>query len=202
MVDFHGIGQEMMVAKNRLVVGITGASGVILGIKLLEALRSIEIETHLVVSPTAKITIKHETEWLPEDVLKLADVVYDHSDVGAAIASGTFSTLGMVVIPCSIKSLSAIANSYTNDLLIRAADVSLKEGRPLVLVVRETPLHKGHLRIMAEAADSGATIFPPVPAFYAYPDTVEDIVQNTVGRVLARLGIDNEYYEKWEGLKE
>jgi 4-hydroxy-3-polyprenylbenzoate decarboxylase len=192
----------MKVSNNRLIVGITGASGVILGIKLLEALHSMEIETHLVLSPTARITIKHETDWIPEDVQKLADVVYDHTDVGAAIASGTFSILGMVVIPCSIKSLSAIANSYTNDLLVRAADVSLKEGKPLVLVVRETPLHKGHLRIMTEAVDSGATIFPPVPAFYTHPKSVDDIVENIVGRVLARLGVENEYYEKWGGLNK
>ncbi len=188
--------------KDRLVVGISGASGVILGIKLLEVLRPMGVETHLVLSPTAQITIKQETEWLHKDVLDLADVVYNHANVGASIASGSFVAMGMVVIPCSIKTLSAIANSYTSDLLIRAADVSLKEGRPLVLVVRETPLHRGHLRLMTAVADSGATIFPPVPAFYTLPKTVDDIVENTVGRVLARLGIENEFYEKWGGMEK
>jgi 4-hydroxy-3-polyprenylbenzoate decarboxylase len=184
----------------RLVVGITGASGVILGIRLLELLRPLEIETHLVVSPAARVTITQETTWKVSDVLALADVTYNHQDIGAAIASGSFATMGMVVIPCSIKTLSAIANSYADDLIVRAADVSLKEGRPLVLVVRETPLHRGHLRLMDQAAQAGAVIFPPVPAYYARPQTLDESVIYTVGRVLARLGIENQGYEEWRGL--
>lgn len=184
----------------RLVVGISGASGVILGIRLLEALRPMQIETHLVLTPAARATISQETRWKVSDVLALADIAYNPADIGAAIASGSFPTLGMVVIPCSIKSLSAVANSYANDLLGRAADVTLKEGRPLILVVRETPLHRGHLRLMSLAAEAGAVIFPPVPAFYAQPQSVDDIVDNTVGRVLARLGIENSGYVQWGGM--
>jgi 4-hydroxy-3-polyprenylbenzoate decarboxylase len=185
----------------RLVVGITGASGVILGIRMLEMLRPTPIETHLVLSPAARVTIAQETDWKASTVTGLADVAYNYQDIGAAIASGSFSTLGMVVIPCSIKTLSAIANSYADDLISRAADVTLKEGRPLLLVVRETPLHRGHLRLMSLAAEAGAIIAPPVPAFYARPQSLEDIVTNTVGRILARLGIENEAYYQWTGLK-
>jgi len=188
--------------KRRLVVGITGASGVILGIRLLEALRTLEIEAHLVVSPAARVTIAQETDWKVSEVLALAEVVYKHADLGAAIASGSFATLGMVVIPCSIKTLSAIANSYSGDLIARAADVTLKESRPLLLVLRETPLHRGHIRLMSLAAEAGAIIFPPVPAFYTRPQTIEDVVDNTVGRVLARLGIENDWYKEWTGLNQ
>ena len=159
-----------------------------------------QIETHLVLTPAARATISQETRWKVSDVLALADIAYNPADIGAAIASGSFPTLGMVVIPCSIKSLSAVANSYANDLLGRAADVTLKEGRPLILVVRETPLHRGHLRLMSLAAEAGAVIFPPVPAFYAQPQSVDDIVDNTVGRVLARLGIENSGYVQWGGM--
>ena len=187
--------------QNRLVVGITGASGAILGIRLLQALQPLGIESHLVLSPAAHATISQETDWKVSDVLALATVSYDHLDVGAAIASGSFATRGMVIIPCSIKTLSAVANSYSADLLSRAADVTLKEGRPLLLVVRETPLHRGHIRLMDLAAQAGAVIFPPVPAFYTRPQTVDDIVDNTVGRVLARLGITNQGYTIWEGMK-
>jgi 4-hydroxy-3-polyprenylbenzoate decarboxylase len=186
----------------RIVVGITGASGVILGIRLLEIVRPMRIETHLVVSPAARLTIAQETEWKTSDVLSLADATYNHIDIGASIASGSYKTLGMVVIPCSIKSLSAIANSHANDLIARAADVTLKEGRQLVLVVRETPLHRGHLRLLNMAAEAGAIIFPPVPAFYSHPQSIDDVVTYTVGRVLARLGIDNESYEEWRGLSK
>jgi len=188
--------------KRRLVVGITGASGVILGIRLLEALRTLEIEAHLVVSPAARVTIAQETDWKVSEVLALAEVVYKHADLGAAIASGSFATLGMVVIPCSIKTLSAIANSYSGDLIARTADVTLKESRPLLLVLRETPLHRGHIRLMSLAAEAGAIIFPPVPAFYTRPQTIEDVVDNTVGRVLARLGIENDWYKEWTGLNQ
>ncbi len=186
--------------KDRLVVGISGASGVILGIRLLEVLQSMEIETHLVVSPAARLTISQETDWEIEDVMALADVSYDHADVGAAIASGSFPMAGMAIIPCSIKTLSAIANSYSSDLIARAADVTLKEGRPLVLVLRESPLHRGHLRLMSMAAEAGALIFPPVPAFYTRPASLDEIIDNIVGRVLLRLGIENELYMKWKGV--
>jgi len=189
---------EMSDHKRRLVVGMSGASGVILGIRLLDALRSTDIETHLVLSPAARLTISEETSWKVEDVLALADVTYRHADIAAPIASGSFATLGMVVIPCSIKTLSAIANSYAADLLVRAADVTLKEGRPLILVVRETPLHYGHLRLMGLAARAGAVIFPPVPAFYAKPASVEDVIDNLVGRILARMGIDTDLYARWK----
>lgn len=185
----------------RLIVAITGASGVILGIRLLERLRPLPIETHLVISPAGRVTIAQETDYKVSDVLSLADVSYNHNDIGAAIASGSFATLGMVVIPCSIKTLSAVANSYADDLIARAADVTLKEGRPLVLVVRETPLHRGHLRLMSLAAEAGAVIFPPVPAFYIRPTSLEQVIDNTVGRVLARLGIENAGYQEWKGLR-
>jgi 4-hydroxy-3-polyprenylbenzoate decarboxylase len=184
----------------RLVIGITGASGVILGIRLLELARPLGLETHLVLSPSAKVTIAQETTRKISDVVALADVSYNYQDIGAAIASGSFSTQGMVIIPCSIKTLSAVANSYSEELIARAADVTLKEGRPLVLVVRETPLHRGHLRLMELAAEAGAVIFPPMPAFYAHPKSVDDIVDNIVGRVLARLGIANDRYTEWRGL--
>jgi 4-hydroxy-3-polyprenylbenzoate decarboxylase len=184
----------------RLIIGITGASGAILGIRLLEVLKSNPIETHLVLSESASLIIKLETDWLVEDVLSMANVTYDYRDIGASIASGSFSTLGMVIIPCSIKTLSAVANSYTDDLLSRAADVTLKEGRPLVLVVRETPYHSGHIRLMSEAAHAGAVIFPPVPAYYIQPNSVDDIINNTVGRVLARLGIKTDLFDEWQGL--
>jgi flavin prenyltransferase len=189
------------VSARRLVVGITGSSGVILGIRLLQALQGSEVETHLVVSPSARLTIEQETDWKVEDVLALAHTSYNPHDVGAAIASGSFPTLGMVVVPCSIKSLSAIANSFSADLLSRAADVTLKEGRPLLLVVRETPLHRGHIRQMDKAAAAGAIIFPPVPAFYTHPQSIDQLVDNLVGRMLARLGIENDRYQQWEGLK-
>jgi 4-hydroxy-3-polyprenylbenzoate decarboxylase len=189
-----------MAKKNRLVVGISGASGVILGIRLLEMLRQVEVETHLIVSPAAKATVAQETEWKISDVLALADITYNHADIGAAVASGSFNTRGMVVIPCSIKTLSAIANSYADNLITRAADVTLKEGRPLLLVVRETPLHPGHLQLMSQSAAAGAIIFPPVPAFYANPQCLDDILDNTVGRVLARLGIENTGYQEWRGM--
>jgi flavin prenyltransferase len=181
----------------RLVVGITGASGVILGIRLLEVLRPTSIETHLIVSPAARVTIAQETDWKVSDVLALADVTYNPNDIAAAIASGSYPTLGMVIAPCSIKTLSAVANSYADDLLTRAADVTLKEGRPLLLVVRETPYHRGHLRLMDLAAQAGAVLFPPVPAFYARPQNMEEIVDNLVGRILARLGVDNDLYLRW-----
>lgn len=185
----------------RLVIGISGSSGVILGIRLLQALRGSDVETHLILTPSARLTIAQETDWRVEDVLALATRHYHPHDIGAAIASGSFATLGMVVIPCSIKSLSAIANSYSADLLSRAADVTLKEGRPLLLVVRETPLHRGHIHQMDLAAAAGAILFPPVPAFYTRPKTVDELVDQLVGRVLARLGLENDLYRPWNGLQ-
>jgi len=185
----------------RLIVGISGASGAILAIRLLEVLaQDNTVETHLVISPAARITLRNETDRPLREIEALADVVYKPHDIGAAIASGSFPTHGMVVIPCSIKTLSAIAHSYAADLLTRAADVTLKEGRPLLLVVRETPLHLGHLRLMVQAAELGAVIFPPVPAFYARPPSVEALVDQTVGRILARLGIENHLFTPWKGL--
>jgi len=184
----------------RLIVGLSGASGQVYGIRLLQALRDLpSIETHLIVSDAARVTLAQETDWEAGEVEALSDVFYNPADLGAVIASGTFGALGMVVVPCSIKSLSAIANSYAADLMARAADVQLKEGRPLVLVVRETPLHLGHLRLMVRAAEIGCTIMPPVPALYTRPRTIDDLVEHTVGRILARLGIPNALYGEWEG---
>ena len=193
------IEAQMENERQRVLVGISGASGAILGIRLLEALNSLGIESHLVLSPNARLTILQETDWEVEDVLSLATVAYDYWDVGAPIASGSFVNMGMVVMPCSMKTLSAIANSYSADLLTRAADVTLKEGRPLVLVVREAPLHPGHLRLMNLAAEAGAVIFPPVPAFYARPQSLDEVVDNIVGRVLLRMGIANRLFKRWNG---
>jgi 4-hydroxy-3-polyprenylbenzoate decarboxylase len=187
------------VSPKRLVVAITGASGAILGIRLLEALQPVRIETHLILSASAPLTIQQETGRSVESVLSLADVSYNFHDIGASIASGSYKTMGMVIIPCTIKTLSAVANSYTDDLIARAADVTLKEGRPLILVVRETPYHSGHLRLMSEAANAGAIIFPPVPAFYIRPSSLDDIINNTIGRIMARLGIENDLYQEWHG---
>lgn len=188
---------------NRLIIGISGASGVIYGIRMLEMLAQDKaIETHLVMSPAAKATIAQETNWKVSDVEKLAAVVHKPGDVGASIASGSFDTMGMIVAPCSIKSLSAIAHSYDADLMTRAADVQLKEGRPVLLLVRETPLHIGHLRLMVQAAEMGAVIMPPAPAFYGNPQTVDDLVNGTVGRALARIGIKNELYFQWLGMSK
>ncbi len=191
-------GQTSKETPRRIIVGITGASGAIFGIRLLEVLQRMEIETHLVVSPAARKTISLETDWKVSDVLALAGQAYNFQDIGARIASGSYATAGMVVMPCSVKTLSAIANSYSDDLISRAADVTLKEGRPLVLVFRETPLHRGHIRLMSLAAEAGAVVFPPVPAFYTRPQSIDDIVNQIVGRVLARVGIQNEVYVPWK----
>lgn len=181
----------------RLIVGISGASGVIYGIRLLEILRGLGIESHLVLSKAAEMTIAYETERRVADVKALADTVHDPRDVGAAISSGSFRTMGMVVAPCSIRSLSEIAYGNTTGLLSRAADVVLKERRRLVLMVRETPLHLGHLRAMTQAAEAGAIIAPPVPAFYARPDSLADLVDHTVGRVLDLFDIDSGGVKRW-----
>jgi flavin prenyltransferase len=181
------------------VVGISGASGAILGVRLLQALQDGPVETHLVVSPAAHTTLHHETGLSLAEVSALAHRAYDPNDLAAPIASGSFGTRGMVIIPCSIKSLSAVANSYSDTLMGRAADVTLKEGRPLVLVVREAPLHPGHLRLMQLAAEAGAVIFPPVPQFYARLTSIHELVDGIVGRVLKRLGIENDLYSEWSG---
>ena len=185
----------------RLVVAITGATGAIYGIRLLEFLSKSDVETHLVVSRSAEKTIRMETSWTLEQVKALATVTYNMEDVGADISSGSFHTEGMAVIPCSIKSLSAIANSYNENLLIRAADVTLKERRKLVLVVRETPLHRGHLGLMLNVADAGGVILPPIPAFYFLPKTMDDLINHTVGRVLDVFGIDHSLFNRWGSQK-
>ncbi len=185
----------------RLIIGMSGASGQIYGIRLLEVLRAApDVETHLVLSRAAAMTIPQETSYTPRAVEALAHVVHRVTDIGATIASGSFETAGMIVAPCSIKSLAAIAHSFDNDLISRAADVQLKEGRPVLLLVREAPLHLGHLELMAHAARHGCIIFPPVPAFYGRPQTLDDIVNGTVGRVLARMGFDNDLYQRWLGM--
>lgn len=184
----------------RIVVGISGASGSIYGIRLLEALREVPgLETHLIVSRAAKRTLVEETEYAVRDVEALATRAYDDRDIGAALASGSFRTAGMVVAPCSIKTLSALATSYADTLIARAGDVTLKEGRPLIVVVRETPLHVGHLRQMLALAEMGGVILPPVPAFYHRPKTIRDLVDHTVGRVLDRLGIAHGLVTEWTG---
>ena len=180
-----------------LVVGISGASGVIYGIRLLEILRDLDIPAHLVMSRSAEVTMAYEMEMKVKDVHALADVVHANADIGASISSGSFKTEGMIVAPCSIRSLAEIAYGATSNLLSRAADVVLKERRRLVLMVREAPLHAGHLRAMAQATEIGAIIVPPVPAFYTRPKTVDDIVNHTVGRVLDLFSIDNTLVRRW-----
>jgi 4-hydroxy-3-polyprenylbenzoate decarboxylase len=184
----------------RLVVGISGASGSIYGIRLLEVLREVPgLETHLIVSRAAKRTLVAETDHTVRDVEGLATQVYDDRDIGAALASGSFRTAGMVIAPCSIKTLSALASSHADTLIARAGDVTLKEGRPLVVLVRETPLHVGHLRQMLALAEMGAVILPPVPAFYHRPKTIRDLVDHTVGRVLDRIGVEHGLGTEWTG---
>lgn len=181
----------------RLIVGISGATGAIYGIRLLEVLSKTGVETHLVITEAGEKTIRMETDWKIDQVHALAKVVYDIKDVGADIASGSFQTDGMVVMPCSIKSLSAIANSFNLNLLIRAADVTIKERRKLVLVVRETPLHKGHLNLMMNLADLGVIILPPAPAFYFHPKTMDDLINHTVGKVLDLFHIEHDLFARW-----
>jgi 4-hydroxy-3-polyprenylbenzoate decarboxylase len=181
------------------VVGISGASGAIYGIRMLELLNKTDIETHLVMSKSAEMTIVYETDYKPKDIRALATVNHPMADIGASISSGSFPTMGMVVVPCSIRTMSEIATGVTSSLLSRAADVVLKEKRRLVLAVRETPLHGGHLRTMATLADIGAIVAPIVPAFYNRPKTVDDIINHTVGRLLDLFGIDTKMVKRWEG---
>ena len=183
--------------KKQLVVGMCGASGVIYGVRLLSVMKDMDYETHLVISNSAKVNLEIETDYTLAEVEALADVTHDYHDMAASLASGSFLTEGMVVIPCTIKTLSGIANSYTDNLLVRAADVTLKEKRKLVLVVRETPLHVGHLRLMTLSAEMGAHILPPVPSFYHQPKTIEDIIDQSIGKVLDYLGIEHQLFKRW-----
>lgn len=186
----------------RLVIGVTGASGVIYAIRLLEVLQGVaDVETHLVLSFAARQTIKYETRYTVDEVTQLADVRHPLKNIAASISSGSFKTMGMVVVPCSMKTLSGITHSYSDNLLLRAADVTLKDRRPLVLLPRETPLHIGHLRMMVQATEMGAIILPPMPAFYHRPQTINELVDQTVNRVLDVLDIElkKELFERWKG---
>ncbi|MSQ86831.1 MAG: UbiX family flavin prenyltransferase [Alphaproteobacteria bacterium] len=183
--------------QNRIIIGISGASGVIYGIRMLELLRSVGIETHLVMSKSAEVTLAYESNLKVKDVRALADVVYNNVDIGAAISSGSFKTRGMIVAPCSIRTVSEIASGVTSSLLTRAADVVLKERRRLVLMVRESPLHVGHLRTLTTAAEIGAIIATPVPAFYTAPKTIDDLVNHSVGRALDLFDIDCGLVKRW-----
>ena len=182
-----------------LVVAITGASGVIYGVEMLRALKTLGQETHLILSEAAGMNFAIETDCDLDYVKSLADVVYNNKDVGAAVASGSFRTRGMIVAPCSVKTLSAIANSFNYNLIVRAADVTLKERRPLVLMVRETPLHKGHLDLMTRAADCGAVILPPMPAFYHKPQSIMDIIHQSIGKALDQVGVEHHLFKRWGG---
>ena len=182
---------------SRLVVGVTGASGVVYGVRTLEALAELGVESHLVMSRSAALTLKQEMALAPADLAGRASVAHNVSDVGASIASGSFRTLGMVIAPCSIRTMSEIATGVTANLITRAADVTLKERRPLVLMVRETPFHLGHLRTMVRLAEMGATIAPPLPAFYAGPTSVQEMVDQSVGRALDLFGLDWAAVRRW-----
>ncbi len=184
----------------RIIVGISGASGTIYGVRLLEVLAGIDgIETHLIMSRASRITMHHETSYEPDAVERLADVSYEPENLAASVSSGSFQIDGMIVAPCSVKSLAMIANSINDNLLIRAADVTLKERRRLVLIVRETPLHLGHLRHMTAVTEMGGIILPPVPSFYHKPNTINDIVDQTIGKTLDLLGIHNQLFSRWAG---
>lgn len=183
-------GSQALMQRPRLIVGISGATGVLYGVRLLQIARSLNLETHLVVTKAGERTLAYETDLTTQELRGMADYSYPDADIGAAIASGSFTTIGMVVAPCSVRSLAEIAHCTTDGLLTRAADVCLKERRRLVLLFRETPLHAGHIRSMAAATENGAIVFPPVPAFYTRPETVADIVDHTIGRVLDLVGLD------------
>ena len=184
----------------RLIVAITGASGTIYGIRILEALRDIGIESHLIMSDSAKLTMSAETDYKPSQIEAMADVVHSAKNIGASISSGSFKSLGMIIAPCSIRTLSEIASGVTSSLVSRAADVVLKERRRLVLLVRETPLHAGHLRSMSQVTECGAIVMPPVPAFYAKPESINDMVNHTVGRCLDLFDLDNSLVSRWGGM--
>lgn len=187
--------------KRRIIVGISGSTGAIYGVRLLEVLHRLEdVETHLVMSSAARLTIRYELDRDADEVAELADVCHDERNVGATIASGSFRTDGMIVAPCSMRSLAAIANSLNDNLLTRAADVCLKERRKLVLLARETPLHAGHLRLMQDCTQAGAVILPPIPAFYHRPKTIEDLVDQSLGKALDQFDIDAGLFQRWTGL--
>jgi 4-hydroxy-3-polyprenylbenzoate decarboxylase len=184
-----------------LIVSITGASGAIYGIRLLEVLSTCqEVETHLIISEAGKEIIRYETDWGLEQIRALADVCYDINDIGARLSSGSFKRDGMVIAPCSMKTLSALANSYADNLIARAADITLKERKRLVLLVRETPLHLGHLRNMVSLTEMGAVVFPPIPTFYHKPQTIQELIDYTIGRVLDLFDIKHELFPRWSGL--
>ena len=185
-----------------LIVAITGATGVIYGVELLRVLKDLGQPTHLILSEAAGVNLGIETDYTLQDVRSLATVVHSNKDVGASVASGSFRTCGMIVAPCTVKTLSAIANSFTYTLVVRAADVQLKERRKLVLMVRETPLHKGHLDLMARAADNGAIILPPMPAFYHRPESIMDLVHQSIGKALDQVGIEHDLFRRWSGRHE
>lgn len=189
----------MTSAKARMIVGISGASGIVYGIEALKALRGLGIETHLVVSQSAKVTLSQESTLRYSELTDLADVHYANADIGACIASGSYQTLGMLIAPCSIRTLAEIATGVTSSLLSRAADVVLKERRRLVLMVRETPLHAGHLESMLKVTHMGAIVNPPVPAFYTAPESIDDIVRQSVGRALDLFDLENGLVKRWEG---
>ena len=182
-----------------LIVAITGATGVIYGVELLRVLKRLNVPTHLILSEAAIRNLGIETEVTARDVRALADVIYSNKDIGAAVASGSFRTHGMIVAPCTVKTLSKIANCCSDNLIVRAADVTLKERRTLVLMVRETPLHKGHLALMTSAADMGAVILPPLPAFYHMPQGIMDIIHQSVGKALDQVGIEHDLFRRWSG---
>jgi len=184
----------------RLIVGMSGASGVIYGIRMLEVLKTIaEVETHLIISNGAKLNISIETNWSVKEVEALAEVVHNDHNLAASVSSGSFKTDGMIVLPCSMKTLSGIVTSYADTLIVRSADVVLKEHRRLVLVPRETPLHAGHCKLLYEAAMNGAIIAPPMPAFYNDPETLDDIINHTTGRLMDLFGLNNDFVKRWEG---
>jgi 4-hydroxy-3-polyprenylbenzoate decarboxylase len=186
-----------------LVVGITGASGVIYGIRLLEVLSTIgDVETHLIISEAAELVIRHETDWKLEDIRSLARFSYLNSDMGACLASGSFDRDGMIVAPCTVKTMSALAYSYADTLMVRAGDVTLKERKKLLLIVRETPLHLGHIKTMERLTEMGAIIMPPAPSFYHKPRSTDELVNHTVGKMLGIFGIKHNLFEQWPGLSD
>jgi 4-hydroxy-3-polyprenylbenzoate decarboxylase len=190
-----------MLPNQGLIIGISGASGAIYGIRLLEVLQKINIATHLILSRAAERTIELETDYAVDQIKKMATVCYDLDDIAAPVSSGSFKgTRGMVILPCSIKTLSALANSFNVNILIRAADVTLKERRRLVVAVRETPLHRGHLELMLRLTDMGAILFPPVPAFYHRPRDLEDIIRHSIGKILDLFDIETPDFKRWEGV--
>ena len=193
------MGERIYDHMKRIVVGISGASGVIYGIRLLEVLKELGLETHLIISEAAKKNILLETSFTVKDVENLAHEVHDTKNQAATISSGSYKTGGMVIVPCAIKTLSGVAHSFNENLLIRAADVTLKERRRLILVIRETPLHQGHLILMQKVAELGGIILPPVPAFYTNPKSIEDLIDHTVGKILDIMEIDHNLYRRWEG---